>query len=341
MPNRSSQGKILARGDQLSRQWQIIQRLISSRTGKSVSELAADLDCHARTVYRDLSALQDAGFPLYTEKLDGSNRWAMLEGAKHRIPVPLSLTELTALVFGRGMVPALKGTVFHDALESLFEKLKTTLPPEMIRFLERVEQHVGISAEPHKTQPHLTEFIQVITGAISDRCCLTMDYYTMSRRKRTRRTVEPHKIWYFGGSFYLLGFCRLRGEERVFALDRIRKLETTEETFSQPAPENIDTRIRNTFGAFMGEEVTVRIRFSPDIAGYIKEKTWHESQEIFEEQNGCILFTARVAGIEEIKHWILRWGAKAEVISPIELQEAVRREVEAMAGIYSGKNKVE
>ena len=82
--------------------------------------MAADLDCHSRTVYRDLSALQDAGFPLYTEKVDGSNRWAVLEGAKHRIPVPLSLTELTALYFGRGMVPALKGTVFHDAFGNPF-----------------------------------------------------------------------------------------------------------------------------------------------------------------------------------------------------------------------------
>ena len=54
----------MARGDQLARQWKIIQSLISSRLGKSVSDLAEDLDCHTRTVYRDLEALQVAGFPL-------------------------------------------------------------------------------------------------------------------------------------------------------------------------------------------------------------------------------------------------------------------------------------
>jgi predicted DNA-binding transcriptional regulator YafY len=48
----------MARGDQLARQWKIIQTLITSRRGKSAAELAEDLECHPRTLYRDLEALQ-------------------------------------------------------------------------------------------------------------------------------------------------------------------------------------------------------------------------------------------------------------------------------------------
>jgi len=58
----------MARGDQLGRQWKIIQTLISSRNGKSAAELAEGLDCNPRTVYRDLEALQVAGFQIYTER---------------------------------------------------------------------------------------------------------------------------------------------------------------------------------------------------------------------------------------------------------------------------------
>ena len=58
----------MARGDQLGRQWKIIRSLIASKRGKSVQDLASELSCHPRTVYRDLEALQVAGFPVYTER---------------------------------------------------------------------------------------------------------------------------------------------------------------------------------------------------------------------------------------------------------------------------------
>jgi len=92
----------MARGDQLGRQWKIIQTLISSRRGKSASELAQGLDCNPRTLYRDMEALQAAGFPIYTERSDGKNLWSLLDTVKHQMPVPFSLTELMALYFGDG-----------------------------------------------------------------------------------------------------------------------------------------------------------------------------------------------------------------------------------------------
>ncbi|MCF8129403.1 MAG: HTH domain-containing protein [Deltaproteobacteria bacterium] len=60
----------MARGEQLGRQWKIIQTLITSRRGKSAAELAEELECRPRTVYRDLEPLQVAGFPIYVD-LDG------------------------------------------------------------------------------------------------------------------------------------------------------------------------------------------------------------------------------------------------------------------------------
>ena len=95
----------MARGDQLARQWTIIQSLLSSRTGKPISELAEALGCHRRTVYRDLEALQSAGFPLYSDQEEGRARWYLIESARRSIPVPFSMTELMALYFSRATIP--------------------------------------------------------------------------------------------------------------------------------------------------------------------------------------------------------------------------------------------
>jgi predicted DNA-binding transcriptional regulator YafY len=44
----------MARGDQLARQWRIIQTLVTSKHGKTVADLVRDENCHPRTIYRDL-----------------------------------------------------------------------------------------------------------------------------------------------------------------------------------------------------------------------------------------------------------------------------------------------
>lgn len=51
------------RGEQLSRQWRILRVIESRAHGITVAELAAQEDCSPRTIWRDLAAIQAAGFP--------------------------------------------------------------------------------------------------------------------------------------------------------------------------------------------------------------------------------------------------------------------------------------
>ena len=79
--------------------------------GKSAAELTEDLECHPRTVYRDLEALQVAGFPIYIERVEGKNLWFLLDTVKHQIPIPFSLPELMALYFSSDMMKVFRRTV--------------------------------------------------------------------------------------------------------------------------------------------------------------------------------------------------------------------------------------
>ncbi len=324
----------MARGDQLARQWKIIQTLISSRVGKSVSELSADLHCHTRTVYRDLEALQAAGFPVYTDRVGGKNVWCLLDAAKHSIPIPFSLPELMALYFSRGIMGVLKDTVFYDSLAALFEKIKTTLPDEYIEYLGQVEKSLTVRSKPHTRYGQLRSIIDKVSEAAVHKKYILIDYYAMSRKKKTRRKVAPYKIWFFDGTFYLIGHCGLREDIRIFAVDRIQNFEPTDETFEMPEDFNIDDFMKSSFGVFQGEPVKVKIRFAADIADLIREKIWHETQRIEAQTDGSIVFEAEVAGIDEIKFWILKWGAQATVLEPESLRTAICAEAEALVANY-------
>jgi predicted DNA-binding transcriptional regulator YafY len=327
----------MARGDQLGRQWKIIQTLLSSQIGKSAAELAVELGCHSRTVYRDLEALQIAGFPLYTERVNHNSRWSLLSSAKRQIPIPLDITELMALYFSRNMMKFLKNTVFYDSLETFFQKIKTTLPPEYLKYLNRIEESLEVGPKPYKPYGQFRQIIDRVNESVIQRRFVQMIYYSMSRKVASRRKVAPYKVWFFDGTFYMIGYCRLRKDVRIFALDRIQQLETTEESFEIPENIDLDAFMKASFGVFHGIPVHVKIWFSSDIAGYITEKIWHETQKIESQEDGSILFTAEVAGTEEIKFWILNWGSKAVVIEPESLREDIRSEASAMLQRYGIK----
>lgn len=324
----------MARGDQLSRQWKIIQALIASRRGRSVPELAEMVDCHVRTVYRDLEALQAAGFPVTTERAGHRMIWSLLDPARHSLPIPLSLPELTALYFGRSLAGVLKGTVFHDALESLFAKIKSLLPADMLELLDRAQEGLAVAVAPAKSHASYRARIEIVRQAILQRRRLEVVYRAMHGKADTRRRVAPYRLLFFEGSFYILGHCGLRQDIRVFALDRIRHLDLTDETFAAPESMNIDEFLKSSFGVFHGPPASVKIRFGKDIAGYITEKSWHPSQKVNVRSDGSVIFEAQVAGTEEIKHWVLKWGANAEVLAPLSLRQEIRREAEEMLKTY-------
>ncbi len=78
----------MPRGDQLSRQWRLLQ-LIDRPQGITVDDAARDLAVTIRTIWRDLDVLQKAGFPLYTERADDGNRgvWRVTEAFKRALPL--------------------------------------------------------------------------------------------------------------------------------------------------------------------------------------------------------------------------------------------------------------
>jgi predicted DNA-binding transcriptional regulator YafY len=94
------------RGDQLGRQWRTIRAIEASPNGLTVTEIAQREETGIRTIYRDLEALQAAGFSLSTERDKRANRWAFRETSKSRPFPPFTLTEPGSLYSYRDLIPS-------------------------------------------------------------------------------------------------------------------------------------------------------------------------------------------------------------------------------------------
>ncbi len=85
-------------------------------------------------------------------------------------------------------------------------------------------------------------------------------------------------------------------------------------------------------GAFW--HIVLKVWFGPDVAGYTKEKIWHESQQIEEEDDASVILEAEVAGTDEIQFWIISWGSHALVLEPDSLRDEIKVEAEETAERY-------
>ncbi len=314
------------RGEQLARQWQLIQRLAKSRAGAHLDALAEELDCVRRTVYRDLDALMLAGFPVVSERRDGRVYYRFLDTFRLG-DVPFTPDEVLALAFGEDLLRTLEGTVFHDSIRSALAKIRAGLGPELGRYLERLAESFRVLPGPHKNYARFRETIQTLNDAVVGRRTVRMCYRTGRTGAVATRDLDPYRVWYRSGGLYAVGFDHRSGEIRTFAVERIQSLEASDRRFAVQEGFDFDAYIGSSFGVISEPAVRVRIRFEPRWAGYVEERTWHPSQSLRSLPGGGLELTMDVGGTAELRSWILSFGSGAEVLEPESLREEVAREL--------------
>jgi predicted DNA-binding transcriptional regulator YafY len=311
------------RGDQLARQWQLIQRLARSRYGVGLEELVDDLGVVRRTVYRDLDALMYAGFPVVSEKRDNRVFYRFLESFKIG-DAPFTPDEVLALAFSEDLLRVLEGTVFHDSIRSALQKIRAGLGPELSEYLARLGESFRVLPGPHKQYAHYRDTIRALNDAVLSR-------HTVRMRYRTGRTG---RVWYRSGGLYVIGHDHKSSEIRTFAVDRIEEIGATERRFRIPKSFDFESYTASSFGVVAEPASTVRVRFDAGWALYVEEHSWHPSQEIEPEEDGSVVLTMEVGPSTELRGWILSFGAGAQVLEPEELRNELVGELERTLARY-------
>ena len=320
----------MPRTAEVIRQWKILRTLEASRHGESVGALAKQSGVTERTIWRDIAALQEAGFPLADEKRDGHTRWKMLpHGLKGLADSGLNISELASLYFSRALVECLVGTPFHEDASSAMGKLAAALPPRMRAFLDRLPGVLNVKAAPLKTreESRYRKHIASLLTAVLEQRQVTMQYYSASSRQTKEYLVEPYRLAYAQGGMYLLAHVPKYRQLRTFAVERIKTLSVTSQIFAAPEGTQAEP-FSNSLGVNTGEPERVEIEFASEAAMHIRERTWHPSQQLREKTNGAVRLILNVCNDWALRSWILSFGPLARVVSPSSLAEAILEQLE-------------
>ena len=93
--------------------------------------------------------------------------------------------------------------------------------------------------------------------------------------------------------------------------------------------------MRHSFKVMHDELYTVKVRISPGWARWVGERIWHESQKITRLPNGSLEIAFQVAGLDEIKRWILSFGPECQVLEPEKLRKLVQQDLHRNLAQYS------
>lgn len=103
----------------------------------------------------------------------------------------------------------------------------------------------------------------------------------------------------------------------MFAVERIAELTPTDETFikNEDVMAEIQTKKDRAFRVTDdGKPVHVKLKFTPAVVFYVKERTWHPGQKLTEHKDGSVTLEFTATGELEINRWIWSWGEEVEVV---------------------------
>jgi proteasome accessory factor B len=319
----------MPRNAEVIRQWKILLEIEASRRG-TLDGLARMCSVTTRTIRRDMEALQEVGFPLYDEKVDGRVHWK-LSGHPFRAlaEVGFTLSELCAFHFSRTVLECLAGAPFSAALASGFDKLAGVLTPRMRMFLDKLPTILVVKSEPktRRATGAQPEYVSKLVEATLTHRRVKMTYHSFSSGRVKEYLVEPYRLAYGQGALYLFAFVPEYVQMRTFAVERIKKLSLQEEHFN-PIEMLPEGPFAHSIGIHTGKPEAVEIEFAPNVAPYIAEREWHASQRIRDGAGGSVILSLKVCLDWALQSWVLSFGPFARVLKPAAFAERILDEIE-------------
>ena len=325
----------------LLRHWSLLTALATRQWGMTIREMADETGVSTRTIRRDLITLQSLGFPLRETVADhGRKHWKLGPGLAAPV-MSFNWEEAAALYLGRHLLEPLAGTHLWDGAQSAMRKIRATLGEPTLRYLEKMADAFHYTSAGHSDYRRHSHVIDQLVIAIEDRRIAFITYQSAHATEPATRDVYPYGIVFHRGSLYLIAWSVEHDEIRHYKVDRIEQVELEHLQFVRPDDFSIRQHLSASFGIYQGDgkPQTIRVRFSAEVARYVEESHWHESEHLTKQRDGSLIFSVTLNSTEEISRWILSFGANAEVLKPERLRDQIRKEIQTMGSLYRRARK--
>ena len=273
-----------------NRLFEIVYILLQKKK-TTAKELADRFEVSTRTIYRDIETLSTANIPIYASKGKDGGIGLLDEYVLNK--TILSEEEQNQILFALQGMKKVKGQDEKDILEKL-----------SILFNKEINDWIKIDFSNWGNVQE--ERFDIIKSAILNKQLVQFTYYN-SNGEESKRIVEPLQIWFKDKSWYLVSYCKLKQDYRIFKIARIKEVKMLQEHFERELPKEENEQYN-----FKTIELELEINKAMTYRVYDE----FESKEITKKQDGNFIIKVKYPENEWVYGYILSFGEHAKVLSP-------------------------
>lgn len=302
--------------------------LLQSQRVITAEQIAAHFEMSVRTVYRDLSALGEAGVPIIAEAGVG---YSLMRGY-HMPPVMFTEDEAASLFMSAEITEQVADESLKQSLKSALLKVKSVLPEERKDYLNRLKNTLGVWFRRGGNDDRKISLMP-IQDAVLRRRCLALRYDAASRGKITSRIVEPLGLVFYSRQWHVIAYCRLRKDFRDFRLDRLTGWEVLDECYEGHANFSVKEFLQAVIDSDELYPATVQV--SRGILDRFRSEMPCTAVEEEKLPDGSVRIEILTCSMHWLTGWLLGYGTQVEVLDPPELRDSLREAALAIAARYA------
>ena len=292
-----------------------ILRIFMEKDKISSSWLSKEFQTTPRTIQRDLLLLKEAGFPIHEIQ---KGTYQLHKDIVKNLEV-FDDTELALMVALKNVVSQL-GQPFQKAVDRVLERLYESAAS------------MPVFVKIDDAMPLDTTYLNRMVKAIRDKKHLIFQY--TSREKAVHPVqMEPYRVVYFEGFWYLIGNETATGILKRYALDKIKDLKLLKTGFKS-MPKNLDAVLQESANIWFAEKATldVEVLIDAQVSNYFKRRKMFPTQQIREEKpDGSLVVTFRVGHEEAIRNLLKSWIPHVSILGPPDFRKQFVQEVKEWA----------
>lgn len=295
-----------------NRLFEIVYILIQKKK-VTAKELANRFEVSTRTIYRDIETLSRANIPIYATKGKEGGIEILDEYVLNKML--LTEEEQKQILFALQGIKKVAGQNEKDILEKLSRL-----------FNKKADDWIRIEFSNWGKDKEKEERFNKIKAAILNKNRIKFEYYNTNGEK-SERIVEPLQIWFKDKSWYLIAFCKLKQDYRIFKIARIKEIEILEEHFER------DLQQESKKEKCKFKTITLKLEISKKMAYRVYDE--FEDSEITKKDDGSFIINVEYPENEWVYGYILSFGEYLKVLSPERVKRTIKNKIEKILKNYS------